>query len=111
MAWPKKASVVVPPPGVGGPPEAPTEVNVLLKDYGNERVSFAPGKPYLRPIGYEAELKYPFANKTFSNVRVGQTLDIDAESYKVVDITQSKVVLFEDSNGKRHNIEQTALMP
>jgi hypothetical protein len=93
---------------VKGPPEAPTEMVAMLKDYNNERVSFAPGKPYLRPIGYEAELKYPFRNISYSNVRPNQTLDIDGEPYKVVDITQTKVVLFDDSNGKRHNIEQTA---
>lgn len=93
---------------VKGPPEAPTEMSVLLKDYGNERVTIAPGRPHLRPIGFDAELKYPFGNKSYSNVRVGQTLEIDGEPYKIVDITQTKVVLFDDSNGKRYNIEQIA---
>ena len=41
-----------------GPAETPTELVARLKDFGNETVSFAPGKPYVRVIGYEVDLKY-----------------------------------------------------
>jgi hypothetical protein len=39
-------------------------------------------------------------------LRKDSSLDIDGETYKVVDIAASKVVLSDDSNGKRHIIEQ-----
>jgi hypothetical protein len=93
---------------VKGDPQAPTEFVVALKDYGQERVSFAPGKPYLRPIGFEADLKYPARNKDFPGLRIGIPIEVDGEPYKIVDITQNKVVVFDDSNGKRYTIEQTA---
>jgi len=93
---------------VKGDPQAPTELIVALKDFNNERVTFAPGRPYLRPIGYEAELKYPFANKNYQSLRIGNTMEVDNEPYKIVDITSGKVVLFDDSNGKRYTIERTA---
>ena len=93
---------------VKGPPENPTELIAALKDFGNEKVSFAPGKPYVRTVGYEAELKYPALGRAYPRLRKDSTLDIDGESYKVVDITPSRVVLSDDSNGKRYAIEQIA---
>jgi hypothetical protein len=92
---------------IKGDPQAPTELIATLKDFSNERISFAPGKPYLRPIGFEADLKYPARNKDFPGLRIGSSIDIDGEPYKIVDITQNKVVVFDDSNGKRYTIEQT----
>jgi len=93
---------------VKGEPQAPTELVVALKDYGLERVSFAPGKPYSRPIGFEADLKYPARNKDFPGLRIGtSSIEVDGEPYKIMDITQNKVVVFDDSNGKRYTIEQT----
>ena len=91
---------------VKGPPEAPTEMVALLKDFNNERISFAPQKPYVRTVGFEAELKYPVSGKVYSRLRKDSSLDIDGETYKVVDIAASKVVLSDDSNGKRYIIEQ-----
>lgn len=91
---------------VKGPPEAPTELIALLKDFNNERISFAPQKPYVRTVGYEAELKYPVSGKVYSRLRKDSSLDIEGETYKVVDISASKVVLSDDSNGKRYIIEQ-----
>lgn len=93
--------------GVDGPPETPTEFKAQLKDFGNEAVTFAPGKPYTRAVGYELELKYPPSGKNYPRLRVGSPVDIDGEPYKVVDIAPSKVVLSDDSNGKRYTIEQT----
>lgn len=91
---------------VKGPLEAPTEMIAQLKDYNNEKISFAPQKPYVRTVGFEAELKYPVSGKVYSKLRKDSSLDIDGETYKVVDIAASKVVLSDDSNGKRHIIEQ-----
>ena len=91
---------------VKGPPEAPTEMIAQLKDYNNEKISFAPQKHYTRTVGFEAELKYPVSGKVYSRLRKDSSLDIEGETYKVVDIAASKVVLSDDSNGKRYIIEQ-----
>lgn len=91
---------------VKGPPEAPTELVATLKDFDNERVTFAPGKPYQRPVGYEAELKYTVSGKTYPRLRKDSAVEIDGETYKVVDIVANKVVLSDDSNGKRYTIDQ-----
>ena len=91
---------------VKGPAEAPTELVAQLKDYNAERISFGPGKPYTRIVGYEAELKYPLTGRTYPKLRKYSPLEAEGEHYKVVDITPSKVVLSDDSNGKRYSIEQ-----
>lgn len=93
---------------VKGDPLAPTELVATLKDFEDERISFAPDKPYLRPVGFEADLRYPVGNKDFPGLRTGSSIDVDDEPYKIVDITQNKVVVFDDSNGKRYTIEQPA---
>jgi len=93
---------------VVGPAEAPTSLEALLKDFDNEKISFGPGKPYTRTVGYEAELKYPTQGRTFPRLRKESAVDIDGEPYKVVDITPTRVVLSDDSNGKRYAIAQVA---
>ncbi len=92
---------------VKGPPDAPTELVAELKDFNNEKITFAPGKPYTRVIGYETELVYPLSGRKYPRLRKGSPLDIEGEPYKVVDISASKVVVSDDSNGKRYTIEQT----
>lgn len=93
---------------VKGPPEAPTELVAQLKDFNQEKITFAPGKPYTRVVGHEAELVYVPNGKKYPRLRKDSPLDIEGEPYKVVDITASKVVVSDDSNGKRYTIEQTA---
>jgi len=93
---------------VKGPPEAPTELVAQLKDFNNETISFAPGKPYTRVVGYEAEMVYAPSGRKYPPLRKDSPLDIEGEPYKVVDITASKVVVSDDSNGKRYTIEQLA---
>lgn len=93
---------------VKGPPEAPTELVATLRDFDNEKITFAPGKPYTRAVGYEAELKYPGTGRMFPRLRKESAVDLDGESYKVVDITPTRVVLSDDSNGKRYAIAQIA---
>jgi hypothetical protein len=94
---------------VKGPPEAPTELLAQLKDYNGEKITFTPTKPYTRAVGYEADLKYSVTGKVYSKLRKDSPLDIDGEPYKVVDITLNKVVLSDDSNGKRYTIDQMAV--
>jgi hypothetical protein len=93
---------------VKGPPEAPTELVARLRDFNNETISFAPGKPYTRVVGHEAELVYAPNGKKYPRLRKDSPLDIEGEPYKVVDISSNKVVVSDDSNGKRYTIEQMA---
>jgi len=44
----------------------------------------------------------------FPRLRKESAVDVDGESYKVVDITPTRVVLSDDSNGKRYAIAQIA---
>lgn len=90
-----------------GTPETPSELVARLKDFNNETVSFAPGKPYVRVIGYEVDLKYTVTGASFPAKRKDGTIVIEADTYKIVDITDTKVVLSDNSNGKRYTIEQT----
>ncbi len=89
-----------------GPPEAPTELTAILREFDNEKITFAPGKPYVRTVGYEAELKYSVTGKSYPRLRKDSSLEIEGEMYKVVDIVANKVVLSDDSNGKRYTIDQ-----
>ena len=75
-----------------------------LKDYGNETISFAPAKPYSRVIGFEADLKYQVTGAAFPKLRIGSNLSLEGDTYKIVDITETTVVLSDQSNGKRHTI-------
>jgi hypothetical protein len=93
---------------VKGPSNAPTEFVAQLKDFNNESITFAPGKPYTRVVGYETELSYPPSGRKYPRLRKDSPLDIEGEPYKVVDIGSNKVVVSDDSNGKRYTIEQTA---
>ena len=61
---------------VKGPPEAPTELVARLKDFNNETISFAPGKPYTRVVGHEAELIYAPSGKKYPRLRKDSPLDI-----------------------------------
>lgn len=99
---------------VKGPAEAPTELVAVLPKFNGEKISFAPGKHFVKTVGYEAELKYMPSGKTFPRLRLPlqvnreTVVDIDGENYKVVDIAANKVVLSDDSNGKRYTIDQMA---
>lgn len=91
---------------VKGPSNAPTELVAQLKDFNNEKIKFAPDKPYTRVVGYEVELVYPPTGKRYPRLRKDSPLDIEGEPYKVVDIAANKVVVSDDSNGKRYTIER-----
>jgi hypothetical protein len=85
---------------VKGPEENPTGWTVEFRDTG-DRAAVEPGKPAARILDYEADLKYPLEEKTFSDVRVGSMVRFAAENYKVIAITQNEVVI-EASNGRQH---------
>ena len=88
---------------VKGEPKEPTEVLAEMKE-GGEKFSFAPGKPYFRVVGYEAEMVYKPTGRKYTSLRKGATIDIDGQNYKIVDILPNQVVLSDDSNGKQYSI-------
>ena len=62
-------------------------------------------KPFKLPEAYAADLRYPpDNNKTFLNQRVGDTISVAGEGYKIVAIDRNKVVLSANSNQKRWTI-------
>ena len=73
----------------------------------NERISVTRDKPFLREDGYMADLRYEPEKKTWTAVRVGAgssgtpPLVIEGESYIVVAINKSEVVLSAKSNNKK----------
>jgi hypothetical protein len=90
-------------------PREPSELIAELKDFGGERFSFGPGKPYSRVLTYEAELRYkPNPDKKYTAIRTNSPVDIEGQIYKVVDITPQRVVLSDDSNGKQYSITAIA---
>lgn len=94
---------------VKGEPREPTELVGELKDFGGEKFTFAPGRPYSRVLAHEAELRYkPNPEKKYEHIRAGETVDIEGQIYKVVDITPDRVVLSDDSNGKQYSITSLA---
>jgi hypothetical protein len=84
-----------------GPEEDPTSVTLKLSDTG-ERVVLTKDKPFQRPEGYIADLVYTPDNKSFPNRRKTDASPIcfANECYKIVDITEREVVLFQLSNQK-----------
>jgi len=89
---------------VKGPPEAPTELVFELTDVSG-RISLAKDKPYRRPDGFAADFKYPAENKTFTNQRVGATVNFGGDDYKIVAISQTEVVFSARLNEKKHIVK------
>src|SRR5437867_6458135 len=88
---------------VKGDSKEPTEIVAEMKE-GGDKFSFAPGKPYFRVLGYEANMLYKPSSRNYSNLRKSTTIEIDGQNYKIVDILPNQVVLSDDSNGKQYSI-------
>jgi len=78
-----------------------TPVTLKLTDTG-ERVTITKEKPFQRPEGYTADMIYQPTSKTYNGVRKTDTgtINVANELYKIIDITQSEVVLLQLSNQK-----------
>ncbi len=87
---------------VQGTPENPTLVLEFLNS--GERVSTSENQPFRRIDGYEADLKYDPENKKFSDLRVGNTITFGGESYNIVAITPTEVVISANLNNKKYTI-------
>jgi hypothetical protein len=92
--------------GVGGPPENPTNVVMESTETG-DRVSVPKGEPpYKRVDGYQADLKYPpQPNRVMDKQRVGDTVNLNGEIYKIVAINPNEVVLKAQTNEKKWTIK------
>jgi len=90
--------------GITGETNNPTSLQVLIAG-DKEPVTIGPDKPYERIVGYTADLNYPPANKQFKNQRVKDEIPIGGETYNIVAITPSEVVLSAKSNKKPTVIE------
>jgi hypothetical protein len=68
----------------------------------HQSVTISKDKPFMRPEGYIADLRYPPENKNFPNRRKTDTSPIyfAGEAYKIIDIKESEVVLLQQSNQK-----------
>jgi hypothetical protein len=84
---------------VVGPPADPTAVVLELTDTG-ERVTLKRDEPFKRVDGHAADLRYPPENRTFAGKRLGDTLTIARETYNIVAITKTDVVLSAPSGKK-----------
>jgi hypothetical protein len=87
--------------GVKGPPENPTELDLVLNDTG-QTVTVAPGNPYRQVAGYVADLKYPPENLNFPSQRVNSQLNFAGDQYNIIAIGENNVVLLAQSNQKKY---------
>ncbi len=84
------------------PAEQPTEfVLEMIED--KTQVVVGPGKDYDKVTGYLATLRYAPDNRVYHEKRVGDTLSVDNETYKIVAITETSVTV-EAPNRKRTTI-------
>jgi hypothetical protein len=91
---------------VEGPLEAPEALILLLKEDKKdetEAIRVPKGQPYVRLIGYTADLRYPLSKQNFLRKRNNDAINIqgDPETYKIVAISQNEVVLSAKSTEKR----------
>lgn len=85
---------------VSGPPENPV-LKLELAD-GGEVVEVSKDKPFKRIDGYTVDLKYALENRApWLGQRVGSTLTFGGETYKIVAITKTEVVVLANSNQKK----------
>ena len=81
---------------IRGDKSAPSELVIELLDVG-ERVVISKEKPYSRPLGFMADLRYEFEKKDFNNRRVDDSVVLGGKTYKIVAISKDEVVVSEES--------------
>jgi hypothetical protein len=89
---------------VKGPEENP-ETLVLELVETKQEVSIKLTQPYEAIEGYAADMVYQADGKAFMDKRVDDGLVFGGDSYKIVAITESEVVLSANSNNKRTSIK------
>jgi hypothetical protein len=76
--------------GIKGAPDDPTELELEIPDTG-ETVSVTTNKPYQRVDSYIADLRYEPELKTMQKTHVDNTITLDGELYKVIEINSNAV--------------------
>jgi len=85
---------------INGPPDNPELVLELADGSGN--ISLKKGEPFTRVEGYMVDMKYPLENRTaWSGLRLGDKLTFGGETYNIVAITKTEVVVSAKSNQKK----------
>lgn len=87
---------------VQGPPENPTAIVIELRD--GDTIQINRDTPFTRVDGYMADLKYDPEKKTWRNQRVGDSVFLNSETYNLVAISSTEVVLSAKSNQKKWTI-------
>jgi hypothetical protein len=76
---------------VQGPPENPTAVVLDLPD--RKQITVAKDAPFSRVIGYSADVACSLPQFERKNVKLGETIPIPPDAYKVVSVDTNIVVL------------------
>ncbi len=85
---------------VKGAPENPDEVVLKLVDSG-EVVSVSHDKPYRRVDAYAADFRYDPEKKVFHAKRVGDKANFNGTDFTVDGVSQSELILQDQSNQKK----------
>jgi hypothetical protein len=88
---------------VKGQNEETPELVLELTD-AQERVTISTNQPYKRVDGYEADLKYNVDGKAFPKLRVGSSIRVASEDYKIVAINPTEVVLSSSLNDRKYTV-------
>ncbi len=89
---------------VQGPPDNPDSFILELNE-GKQQVAVTKAKPFELLQGFSADLVYPIENKTFVDVRMGNSLTFGGDKYKVIAINTNEVRVQADSNDKQTTIK------
>jgi hypothetical protein len=90
--------------GIKGPADKPTDLILEWNETG-DTIDLPTDKPFRRIDSYAADLKYPIDNKTWTDQRVGSRHLYFANGYyNIVAITESNVVVLDESNNKKTTI-------
>jgi hypothetical protein len=85
--------------GIKGAIDDPTDIELEIPATG-ETVWIAKGNPYKRVDGYTVDMRYEPEQHTLLKERVNETLTLDGEQYKIVEITNNVVSVKSINNGK-----------
>jgi len=84
-----------------GPEDEPTAVTIQLADL-DKTVTINKDQPFKLQEGYTCDLLYPPENQKHApNRRVAELVSFGGETYKIIDIKDSEVVLLQQSNQKQ----------
>jgi hypothetical protein len=84
-----------------GPEDEPTALTVQLTE-PDKQVTINKDQPFKWQEGFTIDFRYPPENRNLpANRRVGDVISFGGESYKIIDIEESEVVLLQQSNQKQ----------